>query len=135
MELNVKAAAEAYLKTKIEPGAIVFLATDDGSSKFSKVGGTCAIGNKFQLVVSDQQDTDYNIPMANNMGYQLFTSDGELDYLSNGLNLDYRNASLLLKDDSGILDGAVDVVNVVTASLATDQSRSTEMENLGGKIC
>ena len=135
MKLNFKTQAQTYLKDKIEPNAYVFLATDDGSSKFSKVGGTCAIGNKFQLVVSDHEDADYNIPIENNLGDRLFTSDGETDYLGAGLNLDYKNASLLLKDDSGILDGAVDVVHLKDAVLAKDAARRDEMKDLGGKIC
>lgn len=109
MQINIKDTAQAYLKDKLPAEAYIFLATDDGSSKFSKLGGSCAIGNKFQLVVSTTADADYQTPLVNNAGYRLFISDGEKTFLGNGLSLAYKNAGLVLSDDSGLLDGGVTV--------------------------
>ncbi|MCD2256724.1 iron-sulfur cluster biosynthesis family protein [Agrilactobacillus fermenti] len=135
MQINIKAAARAYLADKIDSGSYVFLATDDGSSKFSKLGGSCAIGNKFQLVVGTHADDDYQTPVENNTDYQLYISDGEKPYLGNGLSLDYKNAGLVLKDDGGLIDGGVTVTKVDQAALSQSDARRKEMNDLGGKIC
>lgn len=130
MELNVKPAAAEYLAGKLTPAAHLFLVLDDGSSKYSKLGGTCAIGNKFQLVASTQADTDYATPLPNNGELTLTTGDLEQDYLGNGLSLDYRNGALSLRDDSGLLDGAV----TLTAAPQTVLT-AAERQSLGDKIC
>lgn len=135
MQINIKANAKQYLATKMNANNYLFLATDDGGSKFSKLGGTCAIGNKFQIVVSDSPDGEYRLPLNNNAGYQLFISDGETDYLGNGLSLDYKNAGLVLADDSGLLDGAVNIVPVAEVTLGEGAQRTANMNELGGRIC
>jgi hypothetical protein len=136
MQINIKDTAQAYLKDKLPADAHIFLATDDGSSKFSKLGGSCAIGNKFQLVVSPTADVDYQTPLVNNVGYQLFISEGEKTFLGNGLNLAYKNAGLVLSDDSGLLDGGVTVTAVDQAAVSKDDTqRRDEMQTLGHKIC
>lgn len=109
MELKIKAGAQTYLATKIKPTDLVLLALDDGSNKFSNMGGSCTIGSKFQLVVVDQADPDFQVPVANNLNFKLFTGEPELTYLGAGLNLDYKNGFMTLSDNSGILDGAVTV--------------------------
>ncbi|GAF40450.1 hypothetical protein FC83_GL001227 [Agrilactobacillus composti DSM 18527 = JCM 14202] len=136
MQINIKDTAQAYLKDKLPAEAYIFLATDDGSSKFSKLGGSCAIGNKFQLVVSTTADADYQTPLVNNAGYRLFISDGEKTFLGNGLSLAYKNAGLVLSDDSGLLDGGVTVTALNQAAVAKDDDRRRdEMQTLGQKIC
>ncbi|ANK59555.1 iron-sulfur cluster biosynthesis family protein [Loigolactobacillus backii] len=134
MKINIKQAAATYLATKIPVGKNVFLALDDGSNKFSKLGGSCSIGNKFQLVVADQADAEYNIEVDNNLGLTLTTAQPETTFLGNGLALDYNNAMLKLTDDSGILDGAV---TVAPATVPTQDQKAlkAEMTELGGKIC
>lgn len=108
MKLNIKDAAQKYLQDKMpSKDSYVFLALDDGSNKFSELGGTCAIGNKFQFVFSTQEDTDYNEDIENNLDLKLTTSKEESAFLGENLVLDYKNASLVLSDDSGVLDGAV----------------------------
>ena len=112
----------------------LFLALDDGSSKYSKLGGSCAIGNKYQLVVADEDDQDYALPLDNEAGFKLTTGDPETDYFGSGLTLDFKNASLALRDDSGILDGAV-TLNKDAALPQNDAQRRDDMTKLGGKIC
>ncbi|WP_125982642.1 iron-sulfur cluster biosynthesis family protein [Loigolactobacillus iwatensis] len=134
MKINIKQAAATYLAAKIPAGKNVFLALDDGSNKFSKLGGSCSIGNKFQLVVADQADAEYNIGLDNNLGLTLTTAQPETTFLGNGLALDYNNAMLKLTDDSGILDGAV-TVEPYTAPTQDQEALKAEMTELGGKIC
>nr|WP_273374673.1 iron-sulfur cluster biosynthesis family protein [Schleiferilactobacillus perolens] len=130
VKINIKDSAQKYLAEKVSPDQYVFLGLDDGASKFSKLGGSCAVGGKFQLVISDAPDADYNIPVENNAGYKLFTSKEELGYLDNGMYLQFHNAALGLGGDGGLLDGSLGVVKA-------DPSQVTkkEMETLGGKIC
>ncbi|MFD1393331.1 iron-sulfur cluster biosynthesis family protein [Lacticaseibacillus jixianensis] len=134
MEITIKEAAQDYLATKLIPGERLLLALDDGSSKYSKLGGTCAIGNKFQLVIADAPDPDYAEALANNADLNLTTGALELTYLGHGLTMDYRNGMLNLRDDTGILDGAVTIARA--QPLAKEEAaRREEMKALGGKIC
>lgn len=134
MEINIKEAAQDYLATKLIPGERLLLALDDGSSKYSKLGGTCAIGNKFQLVIADAPDPDYAEALANNADLNLTTGALELTYLGHGLTMDYRNGMLNLRDDTGILDGAVTIARAQPLS-KEEAARREEMKALGGKIC
>lgn len=134
MDITIKPAAKDYLANKVSAKDHVFLALDDGSSKFSKLGGSCAIGNKFQLVVSDNSDADYDETLANDADLDMTTAMPETMYLGHGLTLDYKNGSLALRDDSGVLDGAV-TIDRYQAPTADDEARRKEMQELGGKIC
>lgn len=128
MNITIKPAALAYLKDHTTEQEHLFLALDDGSSKYSQLGGTCAIGNKFQIVASPVADADYDIALNTDSELTLTTGDEEEMYLGHGLVLDFQQASLVLRDDSGILDGAV--------NLSHPQVLTAEMQaNLGDKIC
>ena len=128
MKITIKPEALTYLRTKMAPEERVFLALDDGSSKYSQLGGSCAIGNKYQLVLTTATDPDYAIAVENEAGLALTTGDPELMYLGNGLVLDYQQAALVLRDDSGILDGAVMVNHPAPLTAEVQQS-------IGNKIC
>ena len=77
MKINIKDTAVTYLKKHVDFTKPVILALDDGSNKYSNLGGTCAIGDKFQLVVSDRLDPDFDRPLVNDAGLQLYTSKAE----------------------------------------------------------
>ena len=109
MKINITENAKDYLLKKDIDGKHIFLALDDGSSKFSKLGGSCAIGNKFQLVISSVPDQAYTDTIENDADLNLTTGKEEANYLGNGLKLDYKMGLLKLSDDSSILDGAVTV--------------------------
>ncbi|WP_338215432.1 iron-sulfur cluster biosynthesis family protein [Lacticaseibacillus salsurivasis] len=134
MEISIKPEAKTYLAGKVLPSEHLFLALDDGSSKYSKLGGTCAIGNKFQLVISEVADDDYADALANDADLTITTGSLEPMYLGHGLTLDYRNGALNLRDDSGVLDGAVTLDRAQPLS-DEEQARREEMKALGGKIC
>ena len=59
MKINIKDDAQAYLADKIPAGSQVILTTDDGSNKYSSLGGSCAIGpdDKDKLTTKAVQDT------------------------------------------------------------------------------
>lgn len=135
LKLTIKDTAKTYLANRINTTKNLFLATDDGSNKYSKVGGSCAIGDKFQIVATSKQDNDYRIPVDNNQGLHLFTSVGERTFLSSGLTLDFSHNALVLKDDSGILDGAVSVQDVDQVLNQTDAEQTAEQKALSQQIC
>ncbi|MFC6206799.1 iron-sulfur cluster biosynthesis family protein [Levilactobacillus tongjiangensis] len=134
MKITIKDAAQVYLAANVQPDAVLLLTTDDGSNRYSTVGGTCAIGDKFQFVALTDDDPDYAIPVENNLGLRLFTNaDTEL-YLSSGLILDRVFNQLSLRDDSGILDSAVGLITY-TAEEKSDLDLKKEMQTLGTRIC
>lgn len=130
VEMKIKDDAKTIMDKKIKPGQVVLLALNDGSNGYSKLGGTCTIGANFQFVVLDQKDPEFSIPVKNNAGYEMYTSDKELAFLDAGLVLNARNATLALSDNEGIVDGAV-TIDVFEGKKLTKE----EMEKLGGKIC
>ncbi|MFC6163782.1 iron-sulfur cluster biosynthesis family protein [Lactiplantibacillus dongliensis] len=135
MKINIKDDAQAYLADKIPAGSRVILTTDDGSNKYSSLGGSCAIGNKFQLVILKVADPDYTTPLENNAGYEMATTPADAMYLGNGLNIARWHNALALKDDSGMLDGALSVVDWRTVTPETEAERREKMQTIGTKIC
>lgn len=135
MKITIKDEAQAYLADKIPAGSRVILTTDDGSNKYSSLGGSCAIGNKFQLVILKAADPTYTVPLENNVGYDMATAPGDTDFLGNGLNIDRWHSGLALKDDSGILDGALSVVDWRNVSPETEAELREKMATIGTKIC
>ncbi|KRL94648.1 iron-sulfur cluster biosynthesis family protein [Levilactobacillus hammesii] len=134
MEITIKEAAKAYLDAHVQPGSVLLLTTDDGSNRYSTVGGTCAIGDKFQFVALTDADPDYPISVTNNAGLTIKTNaDTEL-YLSNGLILDRVFNQLALRDDSGVLDSAVGLITY-TAAEKSKLDLKKEMQTLGTRIC
>jgi len=79
MKINIKDEAKTYLANKIPAGSKMILTTDDGSNKYSSLGGSCAIGDKFQLVILKDDDPNYTIPLENDAGYDLTTSTNDAD--------------------------------------------------------
>ena len=135
MKINIKDDAKEYLKSKGIDSQHVFLALDDGSTKYSKIGGTCAIGNKFQLVISPITDPDYNEKLENNDNLDLSIGKEEKQFLSTGLALDYRMGLLKLTDDTGVLDGAVTINFYNPDDAKSKEELKKEMKSLGGKVC
>ncbi|PMD72270.1 iron-sulfur cluster biosynthesis family protein [Companilactobacillus nuruki] len=135
MKIDIKPEAQTYLANKIPAGVRMILTTDDGSNKYSSLGGSCAIGDKFQLVVLKDADPDYTVPLENNAGYEMSTSPSDEDLLSNGLNISLWHNALALKDNSGILDGALSVVDWRNVKPETADERRKKMETLGDQIC
>ncbi|KAF0395136.1 iron-sulfur cluster biosynthesis family protein [Pediococcus pentosaceus] len=135
MKINITENTKDYLLKKDIDGKHIFLALDDGSSKFSKLGGSCAIGNKFQLVISSVPDQAYTDTIENDADLNLTTSKEEANYLGNGLKLDYKMGLLKLSDDSSILDGAVTVQNYEPTDAQTKDELAKDMKDIGNKIC
>lgn len=135
MKINIKDEAQAYLNERIPSGFPMILTTDDGSNKYSSLGGSCAIGDKFQIVILKDEDPDYTETLENNAGYDLKTSPNDADLMTNGLNISLWHNALALKDNSGILDGALSVVDWRDVKPLTDEEKHEQMVKLGDQIC
>ncbi|TGD21847.1 iron-sulfur cluster biosynthesis family protein [Companilactobacillus suantsaicola] len=135
MKINIKDEAQAYLNERIPNGFPMILTTDDGSNKYSSLGGSCAIGDKFQIVILKEEDPDYTETLENNAGYDLKTSPNDADLMTNGLNISIWHNALALKDNSGILDGALSVVDWRDVKPLTDEEKHEQMVKLGDQIC
>ncbi len=85
VQINIKDEAQELIKKHVKLGQVVILTLDDGSNKYSTLGGTCTIGADFQLIVTDQKDPEYPVVMENNAGLEMYTSDNELAFLTDGL--------------------------------------------------
>jgi len=134
MKITIKEAAQAYLVENVQPNTVLLLTLDDGSNQYSTLGGSCAIGDKFQFVALTQPDPKYGIAVENDAGLNLWTNaDTEL-YLNNGLILDRVFNQLSLRDDTGILDSAVGLITY-TAEEKSDLDLKKEMQTLGTRIC
>ena len=135
MKINFKDDALKYLADKIPAGSTVILTTDDGSNKYSSLGGSCAIGDKFQLVILKDADPKYTVPIENNAGYVMSTAEQYTDFFTAGLNISLWHNALALKDNSGILDGALSVVDWRNVKPETAEERRDKMIKLGDQIC
>jgi hypothetical protein len=136
MKINIKEETQTYLANKNVPtNAKMILTTDDGSNKYSSLGGSCAIGDKFQIVILKDADPNYTIPLENDAGLDLSTSPSDADLLGNVLNIAVWHNALALKDNSGILDGSLAVVDWRNVKPETDQERRDKMIELGDQIC
>lgn len=136
MKINIKPEAITYLENKnIPTDATIILTTDDGSNKYSSLGGSCAIGDKFQLVILKDADPKYTVELENEAGFNLSTSPSDADLMTNGLNISLWHNALALKDNSGILDGALSVVDWRNVKPETEAERREKMLSLGDKIC
>ena len=134
MKINIKDTAVTYLKKHVDFTKPMILALDDGSNKYSNLGGTCAIGDKFQLVVSDRLDPDFDQPLVNDAGLQLYTSKAEEYFFTTGLNLKHQSGTLQLGDDSGLLDSAV-TIQVAKSEEEAARERDEQKVTMKNQIC
>ena len=134
MKINIKDTAVTYLKKHVDFTKPVILALDDGSNKYSNLGGTCAIGDKFQLVVSDRLDPDFDQPLVNDAGLQLYTSKAAEYFFTTGLNLKHQSGTLQLGDDSGLFDSAV-TLQVAKSEEAAARERDEHTVTMTNQIC
>lgn len=109
VKVNIKPAAADKIKNQVEDGQVVLLSLNDGSNKYSDIGGSCTAGSRFQFVILNEQDPDFSIEVENNAGLKIYTSPAEMQYLGNDLVVDVKNAAMSLSDDSGVIDGAVTI--------------------------
>ena len=125
ISINIKPEAKELIEKKMDKDhQIVILALDDGSTKYSKKGGTCTIGDSFQFVTLEKLDPKYNIKIENNAGFDLYTAEPETTYFEPGLVLNARASTLSLSSDSGIIDGGVTVSQYEPEEVTADDLKN-----------
>lgn len=123
MKLNITDTALTALQDKVSDYHIFALILDDGSNKYSDIGGTCSIGDSYQIVTLDQVDPDFNEQLSTNSNDQFYSTKNEFTFWGNGLTLDYTANNFVLSDDSGVLDGAV------LLKIGTNQNPNVNVQN------
>ena len=135
MKATFKPEALQYLTDKIPSGSIVILTTDDGSNKYSSIGATCELADKFQLIILNQTDDHFSIKVENNANYQLSMTETEKYLVSDNITIGFDHGTLTLRDKSGILDNALAVIDWRNVSPESEKDRLNEMVTLGDQIC
>ncbi|WP_461213568.1 iron-sulfur cluster biosynthesis family protein [Lacticaseibacillus sp. GG6-2] len=106
-EITLTPAFVDLLKAKQLADKTLILIADDGGGKYSLQGGACTIGSKFTLIVVDGPDSDYPVLLENEAGIKLYTSEYDLLFLESGLELDFRDHQIRLKDHAHTFDDSL----------------------------
>lgn len=111
---NIKITDAAYriLEDKKITAKPLLLITNDAGGQYSSMGGACSIGSNFSIIILDKSDPEYAVPLENQQGLTLCTSDYDLLFLGQGIILDYQQSRLILRNDGGLLDTSVAIETV-----------------------
>lgn len=110
-KIKFTVAAIDYLKRREVLNKTLLLITDDAGGKYSINGGSCSMGMHYSLIWLTHPDKDYPDKLENNQHVKIYTSQYDLTMLGDNLVMDYQNGALSLKNDSGMLDGGVEIGN------------------------
>lgn len=110
-KIKLSTSLVALLKRKGLSEKQLILLADDGGGKYSLHGGACTIGTKFTLIVADQPDADYPVPLVNSDGLNLWTSSYDLMFFNPGISMDYQQGRISIKDDAHMLDNSVQIAD------------------------
>ncbi|MFH5810584.1 iron-sulfur cluster biosynthesis family protein [Companilactobacillus sp. FL22-1] len=135
MKITITDNAKQFLADKIPTGSVVILTTDDGSNKYSSVGATCDLADKFQLIILNQPDDNFNLTIENDSGYQLSMSKFEEYLVGDNLTIDFDHDTLTLRDKTGILDSNLSIIDWRNVKPETEKERLNKMVTLGDQIC
>ncbi|ANZ57739.1 hypothetical protein BGL34_03880 [Fructilactobacillus lindneri] len=105
MELTITDPAMDYIKKRLPNAKYYLLATDDGSNQYSKGGGSCTVGDTFQVVGVNKLAAPYDIKMENNQDVPFYTSKNDESFFDKGMKIDFKNNWLQLKNDGELMDG------------------------------
>lgn len=122
-------SALAQLKKRGLLAHPLLLIADDGGGKYSLAGGSCSIGASFSIIKLSQPDPDYPEKIDNEAGIDLYTSNYDLTFLDDNLVMDYANSGLMLKNDSGLLDGAMRIGDGDKLLAANQAAKQTGVKN------
>ncbi|AYM03176.1 iron-sulfur cluster biosynthesis family protein [Levilactobacillus yiduensis] len=124
--ITLSDALVAHLKQRQLADKELVLITDDGGGKYSLQGGACTIGTNFTVIVLDQPDPDYAVPLTNEAGLHLWTSPYDLIFLETGVTMTYGQGQISLKDDAHMLDNAVQIADGATVLAAFDRGMTAK---------
>ena len=111
VKMTISQDAINFLKNRDYDQHELILIVDGGGGDYSIEGGSCNIGMDYSLISLDTMghDSRYSVKIENNAGFKIYTSDYDLAFLGDNLILDIHNTTLRLRNDSGILTGAVKI--------------------------
>ncbi len=109
VKMTISQAAINFLKNRGYDKHEILLIVDGGGGDYSIEGGSCNIGMDYSLISLDtmKHDPRYSVKIENNANFAIYTSDYDLAFLGDNLILDIHDTTLRLRNDSGILTGAV----------------------------
>ena len=120
-QIKISARLKALLTAKGFADKQLVLVTDDGGGKYSLHGGACSIGTKFTLIVLDQPDPEYDVAVDNNQQLALWTSAYDLIFFNDGIQMDYDQGRISIKDNAHMLDNAVQIAKGAEVLAAFEQ--------------
>ncbi|MGA3409147.1 iron-sulfur cluster biosynthesis family protein [Lactiplantibacillus pentosus] len=120
-QIKISARLKALLTAKGFADKQLVLVTDDGGGKYSLHGGACSIGTKFTLIVLDQPDPEYDVAVDNNQQLALWTSAYNLIFFNDGIQMDYDQGRISIKDNAHMLDNAVQIAKGAEVLAAFEQ--------------
>ncbi|MBQ0835776.1 iron-sulfur cluster biosynthesis family protein [Lactiplantibacillus pentosus] len=120
-QIKISARLKALLTAKGFADKQLVLVTDDGGGKYSLHGGACSIGTKFTLIVLDQPDPEYDVAVDNNQQLALWTSTYDLIFFNDGIQMDYDQGRISIKDNAHMLDNAVQIAKGAEVLAAFEQ--------------
>lgn len=120
-QIKISARLKALLTAKGFADKQLVLVTDDGGGKYSLHGGACSIGTKFTLIVLDQPDPEYDVAVDNNQQLALWTSAYDLIFFNDGIQMDYDQGRISIKDNAHMLDNAVKIAKGAEVLAAFEQ--------------
>ncbi|EIW13022.1 Fe-S cluster biosynthesis protein [Lactiplantibacillus plantarum EGD-AQ4] len=120
-QIKISARLKALLAAKGFADKQLVLVTDDGGGKYSLHGGACSIGTKFTLIVLDQPDPEYDVAVDNNQQLALWTSAYDLIFFNDGIQMDYDQGRISIKDNAHMLDNAVQIAKGAEVLAAFEQ--------------
>ena len=111
VKMTISQDAINFLKNRGYDKHEIILIVDGGGGDYSIEGGSCNIGIDYSLISLDtmKHDSRYSVKIENNADFEIYTSDYDLAFLGDNLILDIHDTTLRLRNDSGILTGAVKI--------------------------
>lgn len=115
MELTITEQAQQRLISKLHNDTSFLLILNDGSNPYSSAEGCCLIGDRFLIVPTNEPIDPFTKRIANK-DYQVYTSDYDAIFLTGKLvlTLHPNSGTLVLKNESGILDNNVAIKESTT---------------------
>lgn len=122
VKMRISQDAIDFLKKRGYNKHEILLIVDGGGGDYSIEGGSCNIGMDYSLISPDtmKHDPRYSVKIENNANFEIYTSDYDLAFLGDNLVLDIHDTTLRLRNDSGILTGAV---KIAKASFLAEQAK------------
>lgn len=122
VKMTISQDAINFLKNRGYDKHEIILIVDGGGGDYSIEGGSCNIGMDYSLISLDtmKHDSRYSVKIENNADFEIYTSDYDLAFLGDNLVLDIHDTTLRLRNDSGILTGAV---KIAKASFLAEQAK------------